>query len=338
MQNIIKIPLSGVPQDLREQIEEMLPEPMKVPGWKFVGYKWRRLTQINTKDKDGNTDNSVRIKGTGENEILQVSLRKGIIITHYTPSIYPGDNLLNGFNRLKNLKEIGYREWIFAEYERDESTQTEFQDSDEDAIDDARASMNKGDGQKVMTDSELEEIGRKRFSKRADQSKDTIKKWLRTLDMNLSYQKIEGIADKISRDFSRKGVIDSYTRSEAEFFLDDLGIGADLLNTYGMNSGVIDPTRVLRIMHQIMRNFVDNKDTMSIALFDSQASSHEELDNNRKNTIEALAVLDQLIMDYAGTRMRYNKVNPYEIIGSVPQAVGRESTNKVKQDKKLIEL
>jgi hypothetical protein len=324
---IISIPLSGVPKELRQQIEELLPEPLIVPGWKFSGYKWRKLTQINTKDNLGNTDNSVRISGTGANETLEVSLRKGLDTSCLTPSIYPNDNALNGFNRLKQLKGIGYKEWIFAQYERDESTSTKFQETFEDALDDARASMNKGFGQKVITDNELEELARKRFSKRDDQNKDSVKEWISTLDLNLSSQKIEGIAAKVVRDFSRKGIIDSYERKEAQQFLDDLGIGADLLNTYNVNSGDSgDVTRILRSMYQIMKNFVDNEDTMNIALFDSQAASHEELLQNRQNTLTYLNSIDQLVMSYASARLKNFTVKPYEIIGSIPQAIGKESS------------
>ena len=335
---LISIPLTGVPKELRMKIEELLPEPLKVPGWKFSGYKWRKLTQINTKDSNGNTDNSVRISGTGDNEVLQVSLGKGLDTSCLTPSIYPNDNLLNGFNRLKNLKAIGYKEWIFAEYQPDESTSTKFQETFEDALDDARASMNKGFGQKVITDNELEELARKRFSKRDDQTKDSVKEWISTLDLNLSSQKIEGIAAKVVKDFSRKGVIDSYERKEAQEFLDSLGIGADLLNTYGVNAGSGDPTRVLRTMYQIMKNFVDNEDTMNIALFDSQAASHSELDTNRKCTVNHLKAIDRLIMDYASARLKNFDTKPYEVLGSIPQAVGRENANEVKKEKKLIEI
>lgn len=335
---VIKIPLSGVPKELRQQIEELLPEPLTVPGWKFTGYKWRKLTQINTKDSQGNTDNSVRISGTGDNEVLEISLRKGLDTSCQTPSIYPNDNSLNGFNRLKQLKRIGYKEWIFAQYERDESTSTKFQETFEDALDDARASMNKGFGQKVITDSELEELARKRFSKRDDQTKDSVKEWIFTLDLNLSSQKVEGIAAKVAKDFSRKGVIDSYERKEAQEFLDSLGIGADLLNTYGVNAGSGDPTRVLRTMYQIMKNFVDNEDTMNIALFDSQAASHDELDTNRKCTVDHLEAIDRLIMDYASSRLKNYNIKPYVVLGSIPQAVGRESANEVKKEKKLINI
>lgn len=312
---IIRIPLKGVPPELRSKIESSLPQPLVVPGWKFVDYRWRLLSQINTKDADGNTDNTVRISGTGDSETLQNSLRKGIDVTELTPSIYPNDNLINGFNRVKNLLEIGYTEWIFAEYVEDESTRTEFQDCFSDALDDFRASANKGKGQKVISDKEVEELGRKRFQNRKDKTKQSIVKWIRTLDLNWSGQKIDGVANRIFKDFSRKGVIESFNREEAQQFLTDNGIGADLLNTK-------DSTRVARLYPQIMRNFVANGTTMDLALFDSDACSHEELDQRQKDTIEELKEMDELVMQYAAKRMMMMGVHPWSIIGSISQKIG----------------
>ena len=319
---IIRVPLKGVPPEIRSEIESSLPEPLVVPGWKFVDYRWRRLTQINTKDSQGNTDNTVRISGTGDSEELQNSLRKGIDVTELTPSIYPNDNLMNGFNRLKNLLEIGYTEWIFAEYVEDQSTRTEFQESFADALDDFRASANKGKGQKVISDREVEEIGRKRFQNRKDQRKQSIVRWIRTLDLNWSGQKIDGVANRIFKDFSRKGVIESYNREEAQQFLNDNGIGADLLNTK-------DSTRVARLYPQIMRNFVENGVTMDLALFDSDACSHEELDRRQKETLEELKEYDELVMKYAAKRMLMIGIHPWNIIGSISQKIG-ETVQKLK--------
>jgi hypothetical protein len=312
---IIPISSKGVSPQLRDKIESKLPEPLKVPGWKFNGYEWRILTQINTKNADGSTDNSVRIAGTGDAETLQSSLSKGIDVTELTPSIYPNNNLINGFNRVKNLLELGYKEWIFAEYVEDESTRTEFQESFGECLDDFRATANKGKGQKVISDKEVEELGRKRFQKRKDQSKQTISKWIRTLELNWSGQKVDGVANKICKDFTRKGVIESYNRDEAQQYLTDNGIGADLLNTK-------DSTRVARLYPQIMRNFVENGVTMDLALFDSDACSHEELDKRQSDTIEELKEMDELVMKYAVKRMTMIGTHPWNIIGSLSQKIG----------------
>lgn len=312
---IINVPFKGVPPELRSKIQSSLPKPLEVPGWKFVDYRWRLLNQINTRDADGNTDNTVRIGGTGNAETLRNSLRKGIDVTELTPSIYPNNNLMNGFNRVKQLLDLGYTEWIFAEYVEDKSTRTEFQESFADALDDFRASANKGKGQKVISDKEVEEIGRKRFQNRKDQSKKSIAKWIRTLDLNWSGQKIDAIANRICKDFSRKGNIESFSREEAQQYLDKKGTGGYLLNCK-------DTTRVARLYPQIMRNFIQNGTSMDIVLFDSDACSHEELDKRQKETIEELKEYDELIMNYAAKRMLMIGVHPWKVIGSVAQKIG----------------
>ena len=335
MMPLVTIPHKGVSPELRAEIEAALPIPLKVPGWRFKGYVWRKLTQINTKDKQGFTDNSVRIAGTGDNETLQLSLKKGLDTTKLTPSVYPDDNLLNGFNRLKNLILAGYKEWIFAVYDKDESTATEFQSSHEEYIDDFRAAANKSDGTRVITDAEVEELGRKRFEHRANRPKQKIMEWIKTLDLNLSSQKIEGIARKISNDYERKGVIDSYNRKESEAFLENLGIGADVLNTTGTEG---DRTRVLRLLVQIMENFNANKSTLNVALFDSQATTHEDIDERRRNTVQLLKDLDKQVIDYASNRISNMDIPPWNIIGAVPQKIGGDEPIRTGKNKGLVKI
>ena len=135
----ISIPKKGTNAEVRKTVEQSLPEPLEVAGWKFKKYKWCRIDQINIKDKDGNSDNTVRLGGTGTNDVLRTSLGKGLNTDNLTPSIFPNNNLLNGFNRVKNLQLLGHEEWIFAEYEIDECTKTEFQQTDQEYIDDFRS-------------------------------------------------------------------------------------------------------------------------------------------------------------------------------------------------------
>ena len=317
----IRIPLQGVPADVRDQIEAQLPLPLEVAGWKFNGYRWRKLSQINTKDDEGNTDNSVRIGGTGDNEELKVSLKGGLDPTKLTPSIFPDDNLLNGFNRFKQLREDGYTEWIFAEYEIDPSTSTEFQVNKEDYIDDFRAAANGGDGAKVISKEELIELGRKRFSSRKDRSKKAIARWVHSLELNQSRDQENGIANKVSKDFARKGVIESYNRQEAQQKIKDIGLGCDLLNTK-------DVTRTLRLLPQIMDNYIRNGTTYNFALFDSDAVSHEELDDRRYQTLTELDEMDKQIMQYAAQRCLNPSIIPFECLGAISQKIKGETPSE----------
>lgn len=317
----IRIPLQGVPADIRAQVEAQLPPPLEVAGWKFNDYRWRKLSQINTKDDQGNTDNSVRIGGTGDNEELKKSLKSGLDPTKLTPSIFPDDNLLNGFNRFKQLGEDGYTEWIFAEYEIDPSTATEFQVNKEDYIDDFRAAANGGDGAKVITKEELVELGRKRFSSRKDRSKKAVARWVHSLDLNLSNEQVNGIAQTVSKDFARRGVIESYNRKEAQQKIKNLGLGCDLLNSK-------DVTRTLRLLPQIMDNYIHNGTTYNFALFDSDAVSHQELDERRYQTLTELNDMDRQIMQYAAKRCLTPNIIPFECLGAISQKIKGENPSE----------
>ncbi len=77
----INVPKTGVPLPLREEIEKALPQPLVRPGFTFIGYKWIKLSQINYKDKAGNTNNPVRLDGTRrDGETLRASLSNDLII------------------------------------------------------------------------------------------------------------------------------------------------------------------------------------------------------------------------------------------------------------------
>ncbi len=314
---IIKLPFKSIPADLRIKIEAELPEPLVVAGWKFVRYVWRRLDQINTKDADGNSDNTVRIGGTGANDVLKTSLAKGIDTFKLTPSIFPDDNLLNGFNRYKNLAQNGYEEWIFAEYAIDESTKTEFQVTKQDYIDDFRAAANGGDGAKVITKDELVELGRKRFEHRPDRSKKAVARWVHSLDLNLSNDQVNGIAQTVSKDFARRGIINSFTRDEAEAHLERNGIGADVLNTK-------DNTRTLRMFPKIMKNYVNNGTIFKYVDFHSDATTHKEIDDGREDSQKELMTMHNLCMDYTSAVCKNHGKISWQRLGGLHQKIGFE--------------
>jgi hypothetical protein len=61
-----------------------------------------------------------------------------------------------------------------------------------------------------------------------------------------------------------------------------------------------------------------------LTLFDSDACSHEELDNRRNETIDELKEYDELVIQYAVKRMSMIGVHPWNILGSISQKVGVE--------------
>ena len=318
----IRIPKSGVSMALKKEIKESLPTPKEYAGWKFQYYEWIRLDQINT-IKKGFTDNSVRVGGTRNDDVLEASLRKGIDITKLTMSTCPVNNLLNGFNRYKKLIKIGYQEWIVAVYEKDESTKTEFQDAEEDYIDDFRLSANDGDGAVAVTPAEITEIARKRFSKRSDKSKLAVSRYVNSLNLNLSKQAVEGIAQKVTKHYARQGVVESYTREEAEKKVKkEFKLDCEILNTK-------DTTRTLRIFPRLMKNFIKNHSPLQYVDFHSDATTHKEIEDGRVDSQGELLEYHNLCIDYAAEVTKQGGKVSWQRLGSLAQKIGKEDSNSL---------
>ena len=308
----INVPKAGVPLSLRDDIEKALPQALVRPGFTFVENKWIRLSQIKYKDKAGNTDNPVRLGGTDtDSETLRASLSKGIDVRELAPSVYPNNNLMNGHHRLYQLKELGYTEWIFAVYQPDKDSFTEFQTSLEDALEDFRFSANDGKGQKPVTVEEVTEGVRRRFAN-LPLDKPKMVKYIKSLDLSFSGQQCDAIANKVIKDRSRKGVIEYYNRDLALAYVN--GLGVHLLNT---NAG----SSVERLIPFIMQNFVTNGTTLEIATFDSDACSHQEIVDKQEDALDKLAAYDSLILEYAAHRLLNMSTKPYNVKGAIPQKI-----------------
>ena len=307
---------------LKKEIKESLPTPKQYAGWKFQCYEWIRLDQINT-IKKGFTDNSVRVGGTRNDDVLEASLRKGIDISKLTMSTCPVNNLLNGFNRYKKLVKIGYQEWIVAVYEKDESTKTEFQDSIDDYIDDFRLSANDGDGAVAVTIPEITEIARKRFSKRSDKSKLAVSRYVNSLNLNLSKQAVEGIAQKVTKHYARQGVVESYTRDEAEKKVkNDFNLECEILNTK-------DSTRTQRLFPRLMKNFIKNQTPLKYVDFHSDATTHKEIEDGRLDSKRELLEYHNTCIDYAAEVTKQGGKVSWERLGSLAQKIGKEDGNSL---------
>jgi hypothetical protein len=142
---------------------------------------------------------------------------------------------------------------------------------------------------------------------------DEIKKWMNTISHNFTQQNVGKIASEVLRNINRAGNLESFDRNTAEKYLKKHSSDSVLLNTKGSE-------RPLRLMEQIMEHFVSTGETLDIALFSTEASSHQELDAERKATIERLEYLDKLCMDYAFAKMKSCNES-YDIIGAIPQKI-----------------
>jgi len=324
-----KIDRNDVPQNLRRKIEGKIETPQDYPGLVFCKWVWIDLKQIITKNSKGSTDNNVRISGTGDNDTLLNSLKGGMDLKADPISVIPNGKkykLINGFNRVKALRNIKYTTWIFAVYEDNQESRTVFQKNLEDVITDVRFSMNKDDGKKPHTEIELREVTRSRFEylSKEKQTQAQIITYLKTLDHNFSQRKISGIASSISKELERKGIIESYNDKEGKQFISDIGIGAELMNCHSNSNNKANDTLILRTGQKFMKNYVQSQTTMDVAVYDSQASCHSDLYDHRKNALIGLNEFDTLVLEYASARMLNPHTKPFNVVGAIPQAIGEE--------------
>lgn len=312
----IKIDKHGISEDTKQEIQNALPQPKEYAGWVFDDYSWEKLDSINI-TKDGFTDNSVRIAGTPDGEILEASLSKGLDITKLTPSICPENNLLNGFTRYKTLKKLGYQEWIFSNYKIDKSTKSEFQINPEDYVDDFRLSANDGDGAVAVTKEEIIEIARKRFAGRKDRSKLAVCRYVYSLNLNQTKSQVEGIAQTVSKHYKRQGVIEPFTRKEAEDWVTLHNLDCEILNTK-------DKTRTARFFPQIMKNFIDTGEPLEYVDFHSDACTHKEIDDGRKDSTDELLSQHDLCFAYVAAVTSGKGKIPWVRLGSLAQKINVE--------------
>ena len=133
----------------------------------------------------------------------------------------------------------------------------------------------------------------------------------------LSNEKVNGIAQTVSKDFARRGIINSFDRDEAEAHLSSKGIGADVLNTK-------DNTRTLRLFPKIMNNYVLNGTVYRYVDFHSDATTHKEIDKGREESQKELMTMHKLCLKYAATVQLNDGKISWERLGSLSQKIGAE--------------
>ena len=316
----VQIPQDGISEDLAKEIIELLPIPEDELGYKFKGYRVVSLSQVNFKDKAGNSDNPVRVGGTKGKESLEESLKRGMDVREHTPSLYPEENIFDGATRLKFLKKNGKEQYIFSDWIPDETTQTKYQLTEEDCIEDSRMHRNADNGKRPATDDDILELVRRRM-KGKKWNKQDIKGYLNTLELNLSGSKIDGLANVIDRDRRRKGVIESYDNTTAHEYVEKKGEGAIIVNT---KSGASTELQFIALMKSV----VASKKPAQLVTYSSSACSHEEIDKHYDETTQKMSELRLLCEEFIDVCRGYKIMeSPYHIKGSIPQ--------KIVKDKKM---
>ena len=351
MENFIKIKGLTSEQELLilEQLKDRESSYNEVPGWKPVDMFWVNIDDVNTTQPDGTTNNSIRLGGTGEQLGLENDVAKGLLTTVPLLSLWASPNheldLLDWFNRIEEFEYQGYTRLPAVRYERCEPT--EYQKTDQDAVDDFRAVANRRSGQKPITDDEVLELLRNRFESclplESEEEYDDLKfdmiQYLKMLDLGLSIEEIIGKATTVIRDFKRRGNVQYFSRKDAE---DWVGEQYEFWKTqyeqtgdekYNFTPNLVnakDSTRVLRMFKQLMQDFIETHKPYEFLTFNSGATSHDEIDEGIQETLDELEELQKLVIDYVNT---YHYVYDggehtptWNLRGSIPQKIQKDGT------------
>ena len=228
MENFIKIKGLTKKQEIAviNQLKDRESSYHNVPGWTNVDMFWIDISDINTQQPDGTTDNSIRLGGTGDQDSLEADVAKGLsttvpLLSLWNSSVSEND-LLDWFNRVEEFSRQGYTRLPAVKYVRDNST--EFQKTEQDAVDDFRAVANRRSGQKPITDNEVIELLGNRFEShlpiedddKFEDLKDKMVNYLEQLDLGLSSNEIKGKANTVIRNFKRRGHVEYFSREDAE--------------------------------------------------------------------------------------------------------------------------
>ena len=318
---IINLEKSGVPTSKKNLIEKTLPTPKQYAGWKFKTYRWGNPSKLVIKH-NGFTDNSVRRGGTPDTESLEELLTRGLDTSKLTISVCPDNKVINGFTRTKKLITIGYKEWIYAVYEPDEDTKTEFQEDIGDYLDDMRLGANEGDGSTPATPEDFQEIGIKRFENRKDKSTLAVSRWVNSIPHPFSKKQVEGIANHVMKFHKRKGVVQRYDRDEAVKKIAKIAPNAEVLNTKSK-------TYMTRMFTQkIMPSVINGNDPIEFVTFHSDATTHKELDVARSDTNTFLSELHLELIKY-GRAYDKNPIQGWKNLGALAQKIGKEDPKKL---------
>ena len=313
-----------------------------VPGWGHGKPFWIDISDIRLKNADGTENNSIRLGGTGDQEGLESDVSKGLktsvplcaVYIDPDPDVEYVVQLLDWFNRVKEFKRQGYKRLPVVPYFRDNPT--EFQLTLQDAIDDFRAVANRGTGQKVITEKEILELLRKRFSTYPlNGLKDRMVRYLTQLDLGLSGQEIKGKCNTVLRERERLGNIEYFSRKDAEDFNDNWWEEYSSEGKWDAKPSLVnasDSTRALRLWIQIMNYYVETGEIFNFMSFHSGATQHADIDDGLKELKEELRELQMTTIKYVN---RYNHefgadhVRPtWDHIGSIPQKIEDDGTKR----------
>lgn len=260
-----------------EETERYAPHE-ELPGYKYLGRIVIKVSTLILKNKKGETQNPAR--ATNASRDNKGSFEKGINVKCLPPKVVRRNktkNLFGGFGRKEYFDELGYKYWIYDEYE-DNGQETEFAKDEEDKFNDNALSDNGELTNSPPTKQDYVCAAMDKISKYGwDKAK--LRSWFDDgIKHTLTDKQVEDyVADALRRD-AAKGRIEWFREAEIKQQIKEQNLdGITVINTNGAEKG--NDARFLKVLAKLMDAYVEsNGKTQDIGVHNTFTSTWEATD------------------------------------------------------------
>lgn len=275
--------------------------------------------------------NKARAGGVDSNNINNITseLQRGYRTTELPPTavILPDGSiqLWDGYNRYNACSHLGIEDFPFLVY----SIKKSWAKRVDDAYDIISLSANNHTASKRHTTTDFINLGICYCKRKGNNlSKAKIREWVEMINNTFTQKQIDSIVDKIYHQTTIAVNILPFAHPKTAHSK----VAEIVDNAASTNPVVIcckEKTYIERGFLQIMQNFVENDiDMTDVVIYTKGCESAEEVLEQRKEAVEYLKVLDELVLQYAVKRMT-KKNSSYDISGALPQLTGIEDPQEL---------
>lgn len=297
------VPKTGKIEDWQDILDKM-PEPEKeLDG---MAFKERVILLTNSPNKKNPVDNSntnvARNGGTGNRDSSQIgSFSQGIIPKEKPPRTLwdektQQDHLWGGFGRSETFAELGYKYWVYDRYSYDSSTRNKFQKSDLDVLEDQAISDNGTPASKPPSKNDYLGILVRRIEENG-WDKDDCMGWFDTVNHCLTKEQIRDYSTDAIKRHKALGRIEWFKENEVKQEISASAAETIILNTANGHKG--NTQRFLRTLPSSMKAYIESQGSpQEYTFWNSNASSHEELDDSHSMIDRYMKDLPELMVDF----------------------------------------
>ena len=293
----------------------------ELPGYKYLGRNVIKVSSLITKNKKGETQNPAR--ATNASRDNKGSFEKGINVKCNPPKLVrrnKNKNLFGGFGRKEYFDELGYKYWIYDEYE-DNGQETEFAKDEEDKFNDNALSDNGELTNSPPTKQDYVCAAMDKISKYGwDKAK--LRSWFDDgIKHTLTDKQVEDyVADALRRD-AAKGRIEWFREAEIKQQVKEQNLdGIIVINTNGAEKG--NDARFLKVLDKLMDAYVESRGiTQEIGVHNTFTSTWDATDMANDAMAKFAESFIGKIIRFAEA-YNYFKTTPWKVSKRITQRKG----------------